>query len=552
MTEVALRLMRYSRLTSPEAAAILEESPGTMDNIEQALKNGTDLPMFIGPREIERFKDGELEKKKSSGGEEILKKNIREEDPGKKHESKVSAVKVDTTKELKPKRELKDISRTVSSHLKRPAIDTRGLGSGSIPLAKQVDSDFRILKDPFEKMGSQGKIDDFRKLFQSRYRKLKSVLISQYGDLSPCESIATLSGSDDKVRFVGIVNDSRTTKNGHTMIDIEDPSGTIRALISKNKKELNSIRLVSDEIVGIVGKYKSGDGRGGPIVFIDNIFKVDIPGIHRRRASEQKGLLAVFTSDIHIGSRMYLSREWARMIKWLKGEKDASLKASEGNRVKYFIVAGDLVDGIGIYPDQDKDLLHPDITRQYEALAESLAMIPDHIEIILMPGNHDAVRIAEPQPPLPKEYQDLFSNSNIRFLSNPTFFSVSGVQVAGYHGKSIDDMVTVFKDVTYEDPIPGMKEMLRSRHYAPSYGMRNQLAPEEEDLLVIEEVPDIFVSGHVHRFGMDNYKGVQLIEGSTWQSQTPFQKMMNLQPQPAKLGVVELDSTNKMYTWEIT
>jgi DNA polymerase II small subunit len=551
MTEVALRLMRYSRLPSPEAVAILEESPGTMDNLEEALKNGTDLPIFIGPGEIEKFKDGEIQRNRSLDGEKKSER-IRETDAPVRKEITVSAKPTDRIKELKPEREIKEISETVSSHLKRPANETRGLGSGSIPLAKQVDSEFRILKDPFDKMGSHGKIDDFRKLFQSRYRKLKSVLLSQYGDLSPCESIATLSGSDDKVRFVGIVNDSRTTKNGHTMIDIEDPSGTIRALISKNKKELNSIRLVSDEIVGIVGKYKSGDGRGGPIVFIDNIFKVDIPGIHRRRTSEQKGLLAAFTSDIHIGSKMYLSKEWSRMIKWLEGEKDASLKASEGNRVKYFIVAGDLVDGIGIYPDQDKDLMHPDITRQYEALAESLSMIPEHIEIILMPGNHDAVRLAEPQPPIPKEYQDLFSNSNIKFLSNPTYFSISGVEVAGYHGKSIDDMVTIFKDVTYEDPIPGMKEMLRSRHFGPSYGMRNQLAPEEEDLLVIEDVPDIFVSGHVHRFGMDNYKGVQLIEGSTWQSQTPFQKMMNLRPQPAKLGVVELDSPNKMHTWQIT
>jgi DNA polymerase II small subunit len=317
-------------------------------------------------------------------------------------------------------------------------------------------------------------------------------------------------------------------------------------------QDLINMKFVSDEVVGIIGKFKAGDGRGGPIVFIDSVLKADIPGNHRRRISEQKDVLAVFTSDIHIGSRMYLEKEWSRMIGWLRGERDASLKASEGNRVKYFVVAGDLVDGIGIYPDQDKDLIHPDITRQYEALAESLAMIPDHVEIILMPGNHDAVRIAEPQPPLPKEFQELFSNSNVRFLSNPTHFSIGGVHVAGYHGKSIDDMVTIFKDVTYEDPIPGMKEMLRSRHYGPTYGMRNQLAPEEEDLLVIEEVPDIFVSGHVHRFGMDNYKGVQLIEGSTWQSQTPFQKMMNLQPQPAKLGVVDLSKPNDMKTWEIT
>ena len=94
--------------------------------------------------------------------------------------------------------------------------------------------------------------------------------------------------------------------------------------------------------------------------------------------------------------------------------------------------------------------------------------------------------------------------------------------------------------------------MLRFRHFSPAYGMRNQLSPEERDNLIIDEVPDIFVSGHVHRFGLDNYKGVQLIEGSAWQSQTPFQKMMNLRPQPAKMGVVDLDLRDSMHAWELT
>lgn len=551
MVEVAQRLMRYSKFPSPEVVPILEMSPGIMDSLEDALRKGAELPMVIGPDEIEKFNNGHLTTEGMKRTEQKISpigSRSGVNTPEKDHTKIKHAL---PKKEIASEREIERISNTVSGHLKMTGIDLPGAGSENIPLAKQFDSDFKIIKDPSETMGSPGKIDDFKKLFQSRYRKLRSLLVAQYGDLSQCESIGGLSGADDSVRFVGIVNDTRTTKNGHTLLELEDPSGSIRALISKKKKDLMSIRLVSDEVVGVVGKYKAGDGRGGPIVFIDALFKIDIPGVHRRRISEDKGLLAAFTSDIHIGSRMYLEKEWTMMVKWLNGEQDGSLKAAYGNRVKYLVVAGDLVDGIGIYPDQDRDLIYPDITRQYEALAESLSMIPDHIEIILMPGNHDAVRIAEPQPPLPKEFQDLFSNSNIRFLSNPTNFSISGVSVAGYHGKSIDDMVTIFKDVTYENPLPGMKEMLRSRHYAPSYGMRNQLAPEEEDHLVIEDVPDIFVSGHVHRYGLENYKGVQMIEGSTWQSQTPFQKMMNLQPQPAKLGIVELDSPNKMYTWEI-
>lgn len=561
MVEVAQRLMKYSRLATPEAVKLMDEKPSLLDDLVTNLEKGEKVPMFIQPEDLKRFTSFDIKERKETNLREDKPASTVEKvitrDPAPKPDRKIEEKKIEPEPEFKPSisKEVSDITRSAKRSIpvvRKTGIDLGGASSAGIPLAKQFDPDVKVIKDPFEHMGTQGKIEDFMKLFQSRYRKLKAIMLAQYGDLSPCDSVVNLSGAEESVRFIGIVNDTRTTKNGHTMLEVEDPTGRINVLLNKNKKELSSLRMVHDEVVGVVGNYKSGEGRGRSIVFADKVYKVDFPGKHRRRISEDKDLLAVFTSDIHIGSKMYLGKEWNRMVGWLKGEKDASLKARDGNRVKYFVVAGDLVDGIGIYPDQDKDLIDKDITKQYESLAESLAMIPDHIEVILMPGNHDAVRLAEPQPPLPDEFQELFSNSNIHFLSNPSYFSISGVQVAGYHGKSIDDMVTIFKDVTYESPIEGLKEMLRSRHYGPTYGMRNQLAPEEEDLMIIEDIPDIFVSGHVHRFEMDTYKGVQLVEGSTWQSQTPFQKMMNFKPQPAKLGVVELSKANDMSRWSIT
>jgi DNA polymerase II small subunit len=85
-----------------------------------------------------------------------------------------------------------------------------------------------------------------------------------------------------------------------------------------------------------------------------------------------------------------------------------------------------------------------------------------------------------------------------------------------------------------------MKEMLKRRHLAPIYGGRTPLAPEKEDFLVIDEVPDIFITGHVHGAGISEYRGVRLICASTWQSQTPFQRMHNFNPDPAKLPIVHL------------
>ncbi|MGA1848556.1 MAG: DNA-directed DNA polymerase II small subunit [Thermoplasmatota archaeon] len=589
MEDIASRLFKYQRLLSPDAHAALKEQPTLVDSLEVALKGGAELPTVIERRHIETMvhngpgpssgEEAKAETTMSHQGETSVKRSpapriepisreinikrnvektggsgtvtiehepvrsfgIRKDIPGERREEfKGIAGSVSEIMRIKPNIE-RTPARRLAEHSRRPR-----------PLAAEYDGEIRIIRDPMESVGSQGKVDDFRKLFLDRFRSLRDMLLKQYGALSPALDIGSLRGSEDTVRFVGIIESVRSTKNGHTMINLEDPSGMIRVLVSKNKREVHSIRLVNDEIIGVVGKYKAGDGRGGPIVFADEIKKVDIPGEHRRRLSPVKGLMAAFTSDIHIGSRMYLEKEWNRMVRWLKGEEDSSLPSKDGSRVKYLVIAGDLVDGIGTYPDQDKDLVIKDIFKQYEALGESLALLPDHIEIVLVPGNHDAVRLAEPQPPLPKEYQECFSNSHIHFLSNPSFFSVHDVHVAAYHGKSIDDLVTLFKDVTYENPIEGMKEMLRFRHLSPTYGMRNQLSPEERDTLIIEDIPDIFVTGHVHRFGLDTYRGVQLIEGSAWQSQTPFQKMMNLKPQPARMGVVELDLPDRMHAWELT
>lgn len=404
--------------------------------------------------------------------------------------------------------------------------------------------------DPSQRLGSPGKIDDFKNLFMDRYRSLRELIVKQNPDLVPISDIGSIYGSEDEVIFIGMVSDSRTTKNGHQMLVLEDTTGSIRALLSKTK-EVFKTRLVNDEVISVTGRYKSGDRRGGGIVFADRVVRVDVPQLHRRRVSTTKGLLAAFTSDTHIGSRMYLAEDWERMISWLRGERDANLPAEVGRRVKYLIISGDLVDGIGIYPEQEKDLKIMDISKQYEALAGSLSRLPEHIELVLLPGNHDAVRLAEPQPPIPEEYQDLFSISRVHFLSNPTHFSLSGVHVSAYHGRSIDDLVTLFKDVTYESPIQGMKEMLRMRHFSPCYGMRNQLSPEETDMMVIGEVPDILVSGHVHRFEMEVYRGVQMVQGSTWQSQTKFQKLMNFKPQPSRMGIVDLGDSERVHGWAL-
>ena len=106
----------------------------------------------------------------------------------------------------------------------------------------------------------------------------------------------------------------------------------------------------------------------------------------------------------------------------------------------------------------------------------------------------------------------------------------------------MDDLVSAIPSMSYSRPLEPMVEMLRMRHLAPIYGGRTPIAPEAQDLLVIEEIPDIFVTGHVHGVGIGDYRNVTLINSSAWQSQTSYQKMRNLEPIPAVVPITNLST----------
>ena len=177
-----------------------------------------------------------------------------------------------------------------------------------------------------------------------------------------------------------------------------------------------------------------------------------------------------------------------------------------------------------------------------------LSKIPPHIDILIIPGNHDAVRIAEPQPTFPSDLSKLIKEHvpHVRLLGNPTIVELDGVNILAYHGRSMDDLLNTIPGLTYENPLEAMKIMLQKRHLAPIYGGRTTIAPENEDHLVIKDIPDIFATGHVHSTGAAKHKGILLVNASTWQSQTEFQRMRNFNPDPAKAVLVNLKTFDFM------
>jgi DNA polymerase II small subunit len=214
------------------------------------------------------------------------------------------------------------------------------------------------------------------------------------------------------------------------------------------------------------------------------------------------------------------------------------------NQIRYLFIAGDLVDGVGVYPEQRPDLTIPDIYDQYDYISRKLAKLPKHIKIICIPGNHDACRQALPRPPIPKEYAKALYDlgDRIMILGDPAHLIVEGVDILLTHGDSIDDLVTQIPGTSYAEPASSMKALLQKRHLAPLYGGKTELAPLARDWMVIETPPDIVHFGHAHHNAVDNYRGVQIINSGTFQSQTEFMRKQGIIPTPGIVTIINLHS----------
>ncbi|MEM2944015.1 MAG: DNA-directed DNA polymerase II small subunit [Methanomassiliicoccales archaeon] len=385
--------------------------------------------------------------------------------------------------------------------------------------------DVRILKDITGNSTCEGNISDFARYFLDRFNAIKRMLIHRR-ELAGVLSISKALKFDREVRIIGMVNEVRSTKMGHKIIEIEDDEERCLVLIPKDSP-LISESVIADEVIGVVGR----PNKKGEMIVAQEIIRPDVPLKTRFEKNDSSSMVA-FASDVHVGSKTFLRKQWDAMVSWLKHEGVQS-------GVSYLVIPGDCVDGIGVFPDQEEELAIDDIFKQYEALSDLMKELPDEVTVIMQPGNHDAVRLAEPQPAFPKEIRDLF-DSKIIMVGNPCFVEVEGRIILSYHGRSIDDFVGNIQSLTYANPIEAMREMLRRRHLAPIYGGKTPIAPEKKDFLVIDPVPDIFVTGHVHGAGVSDYRGIRIINASTWQAQTTYQRMHNFNPDPAKLPIVHL------------
>ena len=347
------------------------------------------------------------------------------------------------------------------------------------------------------------------------------------------------------ISTIGMVNDIRQTKKGNYFITLEDLTGSINAIIRKDSENIDNRKIaektIQDQMIYIEGTYNPGEKNNRGIIFADIISKIDIPNSFQPYTSPDPLSIALI-SDMHIGSKEFESDLWKKFVDFLNGRNQNKKNREVAGKIKYLVINGDLVDGVGVYPNQQDDLTIKDIFEQFKYASELLLEIPDYIKIIYSSGNHDPVRNAIPRPAVDKKYASELVNIGIKCVGNPSLIQTHDVRTLIYHGDSILDMNLLIAGLENDKPVDTMKELLICRHLAPIYGKKTQIAPVSKDWLVIDNIPDIFHTGHVHINGFDKYKSVSLVNSGCFQSQTDFMKSFGINPTPGIAPIIELDT----------
>ncbi len=514
--EIVKELTRQGCMLDSDAAEMLEE-----EDVER-IKNLDATPMYISSQMITRLRESDSEQ------EEEVEREV-ETSSGQMLKKVEKSSETENTTEGSSIEDSYDYGETGKKFSKDKTVNIRDNRDRT-----ELNTKVEIMDD--ENISREEKdVPEFLQYYNDRYEKMKKLLLRRR-EMKSATTINRLERRDEgeEATTVGMVNDKYSTNSGKWIVEIEDNTGKFKVLASEDEGEM----IVQDEVLGIRGNM------GGDIIYADNIIRPDLP-IPQGVQTTKDEVRAAYISDLHLGSKDTLMERFNRFGDWLNTEA-----ASD---IGYLVITGDIVEGVGTYPGQEDELEVTDIYKQYKLFEKWVdEKVPDDLQLIIGPGNHDIVRLAEPQPRIPEKAMPNISNyDNVHMVQNPQTVRLHGIRSQGikhlmYHGYSFDDhadSIQNLREKAYEEPHHVMIDLLKRRHLAPTYGS-NLLSPEETDRMVIKEKPDVMVSGHFHSHSNESYKGVNTICSSTFQAQTDFQKRVGHEPDPGKVTIMNFKNRN--------
>ncbi|MBU3907100.1 MAG: metallophosphoesterase [Nanoarchaeota archaeon] len=384
-------------------------------------------------------------------------------------------------------------------------------------------------------------VGDFTKYFKRRFVEMRNILQDR-SELTNLVSIDKISGNRQGISIIGMVSSKRLTKNKNLLLEMEDLTGKILVIVNQNKPELFK-KAEDAPLDGVLGIKCSSINK--EMVFVNDIFFPETILLERKKSPVEE--YSLFTGDLHVGGKNFMEANFLKFIDYLNGKLP---NTPEVQKIKYLFLVGDLIAGVGIYPEQEKDLVLSDVESQYGRVAELLDKIRKDIKIIISPGNHDALRIMEPQPLLDEKYAwPIYELKNVILTGNPSYVNIakkenfSGFNVLTYHGYSFhyyaNNINSLVKEKAIHKPELLMAYLLKNRHLAPTHASTLYF-PSETDPFLIRTAPDIFFSGHTHKSAVSYYNNILTISSSCWESKTAFQEKMGNEPDFCKVPMLNL------------
>ncbi len=418
------------------------------------------------------------------------------------------------------------VERKISIHEEGIALPTETLShqvesvpSKPKPLAAEYSPNFKILThlNYSGSSDSKGKALDFLQLFQDKYTFLSSELKNR--GYQP-KSLGKIDRQGREIEFelIVMVSEKKNTKNGHVLLAIEDMEGNAKALIPASDAGLieKAKRLTDDDVIGMKVKM----ARQGELLIVKDFSWPDLPNRKPKTSDIDLGL--VVTSDVHLGSRLFLRNWWEKYLGWMRGEVGSDSEKARMGKLKYLVIAGDTVDGIGVYPNQINELEIKDIYEQYRQFEEYILTLPEHLEIFITPGNHDPCRWHDPQPPLVKEFlPKLYAQKNIHFLPSPSWVEIEGQKTLIYHGSGLIGGMFAM-NIPPTKPEEVIKELLIKRDLMSVYGTKHPYAPEPKAYMLVRELPDVYIGGDNHYNAYAQYRGTTIINNGCWQTTSEY------------------------------
>ena len=407
----------------------------------------------------------------------------------------------------------------------------------SVDEVVKVNGNVKLISAP---AFSQKKIEvkDFVKHFRSRYEVLKGILEEKnFENLTSIRKIGMNRGS---YTIIAAVFGKRMTKNKNLFLEVEDMTGTSIVLVNQNKKEVfeKAKDLLRDDIVAFNVSGTSEMLFANDVVFPE-------AGLVEKKYSEFDEYVA-FSGDFHMGSTMFLEKNLLKFVKWLNGEEGDEKQRALARKVKYLFLMGDNIDGVSHYPGQEKYLIQKTSKGQYDKVEEILRLIRKDVEIVMCPGQHDAVWVGEPQPIIGEKFAEgLHNMKNLTLVPNPSLVEIDGgFKILMYHGASINYFIDEIPDIRtnfgHNSPTRVVREMLKRRHLAPIHGIADYIPCERGDSLVIDKIPDILATADQHRAEVSTFNNILMIASSCWQSITPFEEKVGNVPDPCKVPLFNL------------